>query len=181
MILRALLTISVLLLILGGAFTYLARRSMALCPALGRHPRLVWGFLGLFLALMFLVPLVNRLADHRADFLYWLSYGLFGFVSTFLVYLAVADLLQFLLRRLAHAPQALSLWAFQAALGAALLSILVGAVVAVRLPRLKQVKCPSRACPLAWMASASCRSRICTWGRWCPWPRWSAWSPAPTN
>jgi hypothetical protein len=147
MILRAFLTISVLLLILGGAFTYMARRSMALCPPLARHPRFVWGFFGLFVALMILVPLVNRLADHRADFLYWLSYGLFGFVSTFLLYLAAADLLQFLLRRLAQAPQALGLWAFQAALAATLLSILVGAVMALRPPTLKQVDVPIAGLP----------------------------------
>ena len=142
MSLRIFLTISVVLLVLGGAITYMARRARALCPALARHPVLVWGFLGLFLGLMFLVPLVNRLADHRADFLYWLSYGLFSFLSTFLVYLAVADLSQFLLRKLAHAPDAMGLWAFQAALGAALLSVLIGLVMAVRPPLLKQVDVP---------------------------------------
>ncbi len=147
MVLRAVLTLSVLLLVLGGAFTYLARRSMALCPALARHPRMVWGFLGLFLALLFLVPLVNRLLDHRADFLYWVSYGLFGFVSTFLVYLAVADLVSFLLRRLAQVPQALGLWAFQAALGAAFLSVLIGLVMAIRQPVLKEVEVPIAGLP----------------------------------
>jgi len=145
--LRNLSFIALVLLILGGAITYMARRSMALCPPLSRHPGLVWSFFGLSLALMFLVPLVNRLVDHQADFLYWLSYGLFGFVSTFLVYLAVADLLQFLLRRLPHAPQALALWAFQAALGGAILSILVGLVMALRQPALKQVEVPIAGLP----------------------------------
>lgn len=142
MILRTLLFLSVLLLILGGTLAYLGRRSMALCPALGRHPALVWSFLGLFLGLLFLVPLVNRLADHRADFLYWLSYGLFSFVSTFLVYLAVADLGQFLLRRLAHAPQVVGLWAFRTALVGAVLSVLIGWVMAIRQPGVKEVEVP---------------------------------------
>lgn len=140
MILRVLLTISVLLLLVGGSFAYMARRSMALCPTLSRHPRLVWGFFGLFLALMFLVPLVNHLVDHRADFLYWVSYGLFSFVSTYLVYLAVVDLVQFLVRRWISAP--VGTWAFQAALGATLLSILIGLGMAIRQPRLQQVEVP---------------------------------------
>lgn len=142
MILRALLTISLILLLLGGAFTYMARRSMSLCPPLARHPVLVWGFLGLFLALMFLVPLVNRFVDHQADFLYWLSYGLFGFVSTYLVYLAVADLAQVLLRRLAGAPPTVGFWAFQTALAATFGSVLVGLVLALRPPVLKPVDLP---------------------------------------
>ncbi len=145
--LRATLFISLALLVLGGAFTYMARRSMALCPALARHPRMIWGFFGLFLALLFLVPLVNRLVDHRADFLYWLSYGLFSFVSTYLVYLAAADLLRFLLRRLVHAPQGLGLWAFQIALCAAMLSVLIGLVTALRPPALKEVNVPIPALP----------------------------------
>ncbi len=142
MILRTLLFLSVLLLVLGGTLAYLGRRSMALCPALARHPALVWSFLGLFLGLLFLVPLVNRLADHQADHLYWLSYGLFSFVSTFLVYLAVADLGQFLLRRLAHAPQVVGLWGFRAALIGALLSVLIGWVMAIRQPGVKPVEVP---------------------------------------
>jgi len=140
MILRVFLTISVLLLLVGGTFAYMARRSMALCPTLSRHPGLVWGFFGLFLTLMFLVPLVNHLVDHRADFLYWVSYGLFSFVSTYLVYLGVADLVQFLARRWTSAP--VGLWAFQAAVGATLLSILIGLGMAMRQPVLKQVEVP---------------------------------------
>lgn len=140
--LRAALFIGLLLLVLGGAFTYMARRSMALCPSLARHPGAVWSFFGLFVGLMFLVPLINRLLDHRADYLYFLSYGLFGFVSTYLVYLAAADLLQFLLRRLFPTLPELGQWAFQAAVGAALLSILVGSVGALRQPALKEVEVP---------------------------------------
>jgi hypothetical protein len=146
MLLRALLFIGFALLVLVGAFTYMARRSMALCPALSRHPVLVWGMLGLFLGLLFLVPLANRLVDHRADFLYWLSYGLFSFFSTYLVYLAAADLLQIVLRRLMPNPN-LGLWAFQVAVGATLLSVVIGAVMAVRQPALKTVEVPVSTLP----------------------------------
>ena len=144
---RALLSIALLLAILGSAFTYMARRSMALCPPLAKHPAGVWGFLGLFFLLMVLVPLLNRLTDHRADFLYWLSYGLFGFVSTYLVYLLAADLGQFLLRRLVQAPASLGTWAFGLALGAALVSNLAGLVTALRPPVLRTVEVPVRDLP----------------------------------
>lgn len=144
---RALIGIALLLALLGSAFTYMARRSMALCPPLAKHPAGVWGFFGLFLLLMFLVPLVNRLTGHRADALYWLSYGLFGFVSTYLVYLLAADFGQALLRRFAQAPAALGTWAFGLALGAALLSNLVGLVTALRPPVLQTVEVPIQDLP----------------------------------
>ena len=144
---RALLGITLVLAILGGVFTYMARRSMALCPALARHPVSVWGFFGLFVGLMFLVPLVNRLTGHRADALYWLSYGLFGFVSTYLVYLLAADLIQILLRRLAHAPASVGLWAFGIALAATLASNLVGLATAIRQPALTSVDIPIQGLP----------------------------------
>lgn len=144
---RVLVGLTLLLAILGGAFTYMARRSMALCPPLARHPAGVWGFFGLFLLLMVAVPVVNRLADHRADPLYWLSYGLFGFVSTYLVYLLAADLGQVLLRRLAHAPASVGTWAFGLALGGTLASNLAGLVTALRPPVLRKVDIPIRDLP----------------------------------
>lgn len=139
---RALFGIALLLAIVGGAFTYLARRSMALCPPLARHPAGVWGFLATFLVLMFLVPLANRLTGHRLDALYGLSYGLFGFVSTYLLYLVAADLLQTLLRRLAHAPAPVGAWAVGLALAAAVVSCLIGLWPALRQPTLKTVEVP---------------------------------------
>ena len=139
---RAALSIGLLLALVGGIFTYLARRSMALSPALGRHPGGVWGFLAAFLLLMVLVPLANRLTGHRLDALYGLSYGLFGFVSTYLLYLAAADLVQALLRRFAHAPSQIGAWAVGLALAAALASCLVGLWPALRQPALKTVEVP---------------------------------------
>ena len=136
---RAALSIGLLLALVGGIFTYLARRSMALCPALARHPAGVWGFLGLFILLMFLVPMLNHLTDHRLDALYGLSYGLFGFVSSYLLYLLAADLGQALLRRFSQAPASIGSWAVGLALGAALLSCAAGLLPALRQPALKTV------------------------------------------
>ncbi|HEX9081365.1 MAG TPA: metallophosphoesterase [Holophagaceae bacterium] len=144
---RALLGLGIFLALVGGIFTYLARRSMALSPALARHPAGVWGFLAAFLLLMFLVPLANRLMDHHLDALYGLSYGLFGFVSSYLLFLAVADLGQFLLRRLAHAPAGIGSWAVGLAAGAALISCLAGLVPALRAPALKPVDVPIQGLP----------------------------------
>lgn len=144
---RAFLALGLVLALVAGFFTYLARRSMALCPPLARHPVRVWGFLAAFLLLMFLVPLANRLTDHRLDALYGLSYGLFGLVSSYLLFLAVADLGQFLLRRLAHAPAGIGCWAVGLAAGAALLSCLAGLVPALRAPALKTVDVPIQGLP----------------------------------
>ncbi|MDE3032491.1 MAG: metallophosphoesterase, partial [Acidobacteriota bacterium] len=144
---RALLGIALLLAFVGGIFTYLARRSMALCPALARHPGGVWGFLGLFVLLMFLVPMVNHLTGHRLDALYGLSYGVFGFVSSYLLYLLAADLGQALLRRFTQAPVSIGSWAVGLALGAALLSCSAGLLPALRQPALKTVEVPIQGLP----------------------------------
>ena len=144
---RALLGIALLLAFVGGIFTYLARRSMALCPALARHPAGVWGFLGLFVLLMFLVPMVNHLTGHRLDALYGLSYGVFGFVSSYLLYLLAADLGQALLRRFTQAPVSIGSWAVGLALGAALLSCAAGLLPALWQPALKTVEVPIQGLP----------------------------------
>lgn len=140
--LRTLLFISVLLAVLGGSLGYLARRSMALCPPLARHPYATWGFFLGFVVLIFLVPLLNRLFNHRLEFLYALSWGLFAFISTFLVYLLAADLIQFLLRRFAGASNEVGRVAFWLALGASGLSLAIGLVQALSPPRLRQVRVP---------------------------------------
>lgn len=142
MLLRSLLFFSFLLTVLAGSLGYLARRSMALCPPLARHPHTTWAFVLGFVALVFLVPLLNRLFHHRLEFLYALSWGLFGFMSTFLVYLLVADLAQLLLRRLAGAPPGVGRVAFWFALGATALSLGVGLVQALQAPRLREIRVP---------------------------------------
>lgn len=135
---RILLFVATLLAVLGTSFFYLARRTMSLVPALARHPGWVWGFLLSFLALLFLVPVLNRLSGHRLDFLYALSWGLFAFISTFLPYLLVTDLGQVLLRKAAGLPASIGTWAWGLALAATLASLGVGLVQALRMPRVNR-------------------------------------------
>ena len=76
MLLRTLLFLAVLALVLGGASVYLATRSMALCPALARHPGLVWGFFGAFVGLTFaspMGPISFRAADHQSTMGAWVG------------------------------------------------------------------------------------------------------------
>ena len=140
MVVRMMVFLAVVALVLAGASSYLAQRSMALCPGLGRHPGLVWGFFGLFVASTFAAPLLHRIPalGARVDPLFWLSYGLFSFVSTYLVYLAVADLGQALLRRLAGIQA--GGWAFALALGGALVSVALGLVTALRPVAVRRVQ-----------------------------------------
>lgn len=120
---------------------------MALCPRLARHPGYVWGVLGLFAGLLFAVPLLHRVPflGPGIDGLFWVSYGLFSFISTYLVYLAAADLLQALLKR-AFGLQ-VGPWAFGLALGAALVSVGVGFVTALRPVATRTVEVPIRGLP----------------------------------
>jgi predicted MPP superfamily phosphohydrolase len=119
---------------------------MAMCPWLGRHPALVWGFLGAFVLLLVAVPLLHRSlppqAASRLDCLYWISYGLFGLVSTFLVYLLLADFAQFLGRRLFHAPDSLSCLAWALAAALALVSNLLGLANVLRSVPLERREIP---------------------------------------
>ena len=142
MLLRTLLFLLVVALVLGGASVYLATRSMALCPALGRHPGPVWGFFGLFVGLTFAAPILHRVPalSESIDPLFWLSYGLFSFVSTYVLYLPAADLAQALLRRLAGIQA--GPWAFALALGAALASVTRGLATALRPVATRTVEVP---------------------------------------
>jgi predicted MPP superfamily phosphohydrolase len=117
----------------------MAGRSMALCPALAVHPALVWAFFGLFVFLLFAVPILQRVPalSHRIAPLAWVGYGLFSFVSTYVVYLAVADLTQSLLRR-GWGIQA-GQGAFLLAAGAALVSVILGFVTAMAPARIRRV------------------------------------------
>src|SRR5208283_2151022 len=96
MALRTLLFLAVVLLVLGGACAYMAERSMAMCPALAVHPGLVRGVMVLFAVLLFALPALHRVPGlaRAVDPMFGLSYGLFSFLSTYLPYLAAADLLQ---------------------------------------------------------------------------------------
>jgi len=142
MALRTLIFLSIVLLVLTGACAYMGARSMALCPALAGHAALVWWTLGLLTGLMFAIPILHRVPGlgHRIEPLYALGYGWFGFISTYVVYLAVADLAQALLRQVAHLDT--GAWAFYLAAGAALGSVLLGLVTALRLVPTRRVRVP---------------------------------------
>ena len=89
-----------LLAVLAGVSSYMALRSMALWPVLGRYASWVWGFFGLFTLLLILTPVLQRvpgLGLHMAP-LIWAAYILFSLVSTYFVYLVLADAGQALLR-----------------------------------------------------------------------------------
>jgi len=142
MLLRFLVFFSMVLLVLGGATVYMAERSLALCPMLSAHPALVWWTFGLLTGAMVAVPILHRIPAlaHRINPLYALSYGWFGFMSTFVVYLAAADLVQALLRRAAGIQA--GPWAFALAAGGALASVLLGLVTAMRPVATRRVEVP---------------------------------------
>jgi len=142
MLLRTVIFLTTVLLVLGGACAYLGTRSLPLCPALAPHPGLVWGFLALFVVSVFAVPVLHRVPglSRRVDPLFWLSYGLFSFVSTFIVYLPAADLAQALLRRAAGIQT--GAWAYALALLAALASVALGFATALRPVAVRRVSVP---------------------------------------
>ena len=126
--LRMFLFLSIVTLVLAAACFYMARRSMALCPALQRHPGIVWGAVVLFLLLQFGVPLLHRLLMFRINALYWLSYLALSLVSTYFLYLVGADFIQLVSRKFLGAPAVAGQWAFLAAVGLTIASAGIGLV-----------------------------------------------------
>lgn len=149
MLLRFAIFFSVLLLVLGGAGTYVAERSISLWPALAAHAGAVRITVAALLAGMLLITLLQRVPvlGHRLGALLWLSHGCFGLVSTFLVYLAAADLVQALVR-LAMGIQ-VGRWALMVAAVAALGTSLLGLVTALRPVRTRRVEIPIAGLPAA--------------------------------
>ncbi|MCL1892869.1 MAG: metallophosphoesterase [Holophagaceae bacterium] len=72
----------------------------------------------------------------------WISYTLFGLVSTYIVYLGLADLTQFLLRRFLNAPEVASLWALRVAIISTVISVIIGHIQAILPPKIKKVEVP---------------------------------------
>jgi len=147
--LQFLIFLTVLLLVLGGAGTYLAERSIALWPALGSHSGAVRLTVASLLAGMLLITLLQRVPvlGHRLGALLWLSHGCFSLVSSFLVYLAAADLVQALLR-LATGMH-VGPWALGVASAAALGTSLLGLATALRPARTRTVEIPISDLPAA--------------------------------
>ncbi len=139
--LRMVTFLSTVLLVLGGVSWYTAERSMALCPALAGHPGAVWGTLLTLNGLLFAAPLLIRLPGLQgfAGALSSAGYAWFGCISTFVVYLAAADLAQALLG-LAHIRA--GAWAFALAAGGTLASMLLGLAAALRPAAVRRVEVP---------------------------------------
>lgn len=129
--LRALTFLAVVLLVLGGASAYAAQRTLALCPGLAGHPAAVWGGFGGLAALMVAAPLLHRVPGlgRHIGALSTFAYLWFGCLSTFVVYLAAADLVQALLGLAGIQAGA---WAFALAVAATLVSLGSGMVSALR-------------------------------------------------
>ena len=139
--LRTLVFLTVVLLVLGGASIYVAERSMALVPALARHSGLVWGVPSALTAIMIATPILGRIPRlaRCGAALAGLAFVWFGCLSTFVVYLALADLGQALLRLLGiHAGP----WAFVLAAAGTVVSILLGLVTALRPVATRRVTVP---------------------------------------
>jgi len=142
MALRNLIFLTVILLVLGAGCAYMAERSLALSPVLARHPALVRWTLGVMAGLLFAVPVLHRVPPlaRWTGWMYWLSYGGFSFLSTYLPYLAAADLAQYLLGRFAGVRA--GGWACALAAGAALVSVLLGVAAALRPVATRRVQVP---------------------------------------
>ena len=136
------LPIAIVTLVLGLVCTYMALRSMALSPLLKSHPWLTWCTLIVLLATVFMVPVFNRYAGQGAAIFAWTSYFLFGAVSTYIIYLGVADISQYLLRRFLNAPPSAGLWALRAAMIATAVSVIIGYVQAIKPPKVRRVEVP---------------------------------------
>jgi len=141
------LPIAVVTLVLGVACAYMSLRSMALSPLLNRHPWVTWGiFVFMLIApisnrVIGQIPILNRLiGPHQA--VDWVCYIIFGIVSTYIVYLGIADLFQFLLRRFFEAPPSAGVWALRTAIAATIISVVVGFVQALRPPTIRRVEVP---------------------------------------
>lgn len=142
---RLFLFLLLLTLVLASTCAYMGRRSMALSPALARHPAAVWTAVALFLVLPFAVPVVHRLFGSRLVALSWISYLALSLVSTYFLYLAGTDLLAFILRKvflLQTVP-----WVLPLAVGLTLLSAGIGLVQCLRPARVHVLDVPIEELP----------------------------------
>jgi len=136
------LPIAIITLVLGLACAYMALRSMYFSPLLKSHPWLTWGVVIVLMLTVFMIPVFNRFAGPGAAIFAFASYFLFGVISTYLVYLGAADLLQYILRRFFEAPQSTGAWALWAAIAATVVSVIIGCVQAFKPPEVRRVEVP---------------------------------------
>lgn len=131
------------------AIVYMGRRSKRLCPRLAKTPTRVWGLLLVFLLLMLVAPFINRSLGYQLNCLYWPSYLLFSFLSTYLIYLLAADVIQFILCRFYSNKERIQLWSFRVAFYASILSVIAGLSTALAPPVLKHIQLPIAGLPKA--------------------------------
>ena len=145
-IVRIALTIAAITLVLGAACSYMSLRTMALWPALRGHSPWVWGAFAALALTMFLIPVLNRYAGQGMAPVAWVGFFLFGAVSTYIVYLALADSANFLvslaLRRILETPPWLGVWAVWAAMAATVVSVTFGLAQALMPPKARRVEVP---------------------------------------
>ncbi len=134
---RVFLFLGVVTLVLASSCYYMARRSMSFSPTLLKHPGAVWITVAGFLVLQFGVPVVHRALGFRLAALSWISYLALGFVSSYFLYLASADLCHWVLKKSLGLDR--SSWVLPMALGLTMVSTGVGlaqCLLPVRIHRL---------------------------------------------
>jgi predicted MPP superfamily phosphohydrolase len=139
---KTIIPIAVIATVLCLACAYMSLRSMALSPLLKGHPWLTWGTFAFCLLTVLLVPFLTRHAGQGTAVLAWASYIIFGLISTYIVYLAVADLAQYLLRRFLDAPESTKCWALWGAVLATVVSVYLGCRQALSPPKVLRVEVP---------------------------------------
>jgi len=144
---KTIIPIAIITTVLGAACAYMSLRSMALSPLLKDHPWLTWGTVVFCLLTVFLVPFLTRNGGHGTAILAWFSYTIFGLISTFIIYLAVADLAQYILGRVLEAPSPLTIriikeCALWTAVVASIASVSVGCWQAMAPPKVRRVEVP---------------------------------------
>ena len=131
-----------IILVMGLLCAYMSFRSMALSPLLARHPWHTWGVFALLLLTTFLIPILTRFSGKHVAPFAWVGFMLFGLITTYLVYLPVADLSQFLLRRFWDASASAGVWALRVAIAASVVSVIIGCVQALSPPKVRRVEVP---------------------------------------
>jgi predicted MPP superfamily phosphohydrolase len=89
-----------------------------------------------------MIPLLNRFAGQHMAVFAWASFFLMGLISTYIVYLGVADLTQFLLKRFLEAPPSTCFWAWRVAAVATIVSVVIGFIQALKPPIVRRVEVP---------------------------------------
>ena len=135
--------IAVIISILVASGAYMALSSM---PMLKGRPWLVWCVFGCSVMMLVVFRLL-RYMGLAVPFMHSTSYVLFGLVSTYVVYLLLADLTQLSLRFAFGMPPTVRLWALKAAVVATALNTAIGTLQALIPPSVHRVEVPISGLP----------------------------------